>query len=189
LEALHPVANRLERHLTVVRHVAQILDKDNTAAQVKRALRRYLNRLEQQAPRRGRGAQTGHFVDHLVRVANSYWSGLFHAYQHPHIPRTNNGIEGFFGSSKHSVRCITGRASTAGGKLESGGEIVIRAQALMQILSKTELQRHLDGVSDAAFVAGKRDLVRIREPALQRRSIQRRPEAFLERALTEWLGQ
>jgi len=185
---MRPVANRLQRHVQIVRHVAQILDTDKTAAQVKRALRRHLNRLEQQAPRRGRGAQTGHFVDHLVKLANSHWSGLFHAYEHPDIPRTSNGIEGFFGSSKHSVRSTTGRASTAGGKLESSGEIVIRAQALTQILPKAELERHLDAVPDAAFLAGKRELLRIRAPARERRSIQRQLEPFLERAVTAWLA-
>jgi hypothetical protein len=40
------------------------------------SLRRYLNPLGKHAPRRGRGAQTGHFIDHLLKLANSYWPGL-----------------------------------------------------------------------------------------------------------------
>ena len=188
MEWLRPVASRLQRHVQMVRGVAQVLDPDHTATQVKRALRRYLNRLERQAPRRGRGAATGHFVDHLVKVADSYWPGLFHAYQHPDLPRTSNGIEGFFGSSKRSVRSTTGRASTAGGKLESAAEVVIRAQALTQIFPKAELERHLHAVSDAAFVVGKRELLRIRAPARERRSIQRQLGPFLEHAVATWLA-
>lgn len=181
------MANRLDRHVQIVRQVAQILDTDKSAAQVKRALRRHLNRLEQQAPRRGRGAHTGHFVDHLLHVADSFWPGLFHAYEHPDIPRTSNSIEGFFGSSKHSVRSTTGRASTAGGKMESSGESVVQAQALAWIMPKDELEQHLNAVSDTDFVASKRQLLRIRAPARERRSIQRHLQAFLQRTVSAWL--
>ena len=216
------MANRLERHVEIVREVARIFEtgrlrlpthggggeaaqtraaKSATpeapppaparppAAQVKRVLRRYLNRLQAQAPRRGRGAQTGHFVDHLVKLANSYWPGLFHAYDHPEIPRTTNAMEGFFGSSKRSLRSTTGRSSTAGGKMQSCGEFAIGAQALMRTMSKAELDQHLNAVPDAAFVASKQQLLRLCGPSRERRSIQRRLDVFLSRTLAEWLGQ
>lgn len=159
------------------------------AAQVKRVLRCYLNRLEERAPRRGRGAQTGHFVDHVVKVSESYWPGLFHAYDHPQIPRTSNGIEALFGSSKRSLRSTSGRASTAGGKMESCGEFVIGAQALTGLMPKAEIEQRLMAVPDAAFEASKRQLLRIREPARERRSIQRRLTEFLDHTLTAWLGE
>jgi len=183
---VRPAALRLERHVEIVRHVAHLLRSDSSAAQVKRVVRRYLNRLEQQAPRRGRGAHTGHFVDHLVRVASSYWPGLFHAYDHPDLPRTSNSIEGFFSSAKRSLRSTTGRASTTGGKMESGAEFVIQAQALTCIMSKAELEQHLELVSDPDFVARKQQLQRIRAPARERRSIQRRLAPFLTRTLDVW---
>ena len=186
LESLCPVAKRLERHLETVRDVARILDTDHSASVVKRRLRRYLNRLEQQAPRRGRGAQTGLFVDHLAKVANSYWPGLFHTYDHPKIPRTTNSIEGFFGSSKRSVRSTSGRASTAGSKMDSCGESALQALALTRIMPKAELEQHLHDVPDTAFVIGKRHLLRLREPSRDRRSIQRRLADFLDRTLAEW---
>lgn len=179
-------ANRSGRHLEIVRHLARILDSNGPAAQVKRVLRRYLNQLEQHAPRRGRGAQTGHFVDHLVRLADSYWPGLFHSYDHPQIPRTSNGIEGFFGSIKRSRRSTSGRASTAGGKLETCAEFVVRAETLSRTMPKTMLDVLLAAVPDAAFATHKRELLRIRAPARQRRSIQRDLGAFLERALDAW---
>lgn len=31
------------------------------------------------------------FRQHLQKVSRSYWPGLFHCYDHPDIPRTNNG--------------------------------------------------------------------------------------------------
>lgn len=186
LESLNPVANREERHLEIVRHVAHILKSENSATQVKRVLRRYLNRLQEDAPRRGLGARTGHFVDHLVDVADRYWSGLFHTYDHPEIPRTSNDIEGFFGSAKHSLRSITGRSSTAGGKMETCAELLLLAMALTHFMPKAELEQRIKAVPDAIFVAGKRELLRIREPARERRSIQRDLPAFLDRTLGQW---
>ncbi|MGH9669972.1 MAG: hypothetical protein ACRD3A_07680 [Terriglobales bacterium] len=188
LESLRAVANRLGRHVLIVRKIASILDHDRPAAQIKRVLRRYLNRLDEGAPRRGRGAATGHFVDHVRKVADSHWSGLFHSYDHPEIPRTSNGIEGFFGSTKQAIRSRSGRSSTAGGKLETCGEFAVSAQALSHVLSKSELEQHVDDTTDAAFEASKRQLRRIREPARERRSFQRRPQQFLERTLRDWLA-
>ena len=155
-------------------------------AQVKRVLRGYLNRLEEQAPQRGRGAQTRHFIKHLVGVSNRYWPGLFHAYDHPEIPRTSNALEGFFGSSKRAMRSTTGCSSTSGGKMQSCGEVVIRVQALTRTMPKSEVDLLLGQVSDAAFAASKRQLRDLREPARQRRSFQRRPSRFLGRVLREW---
>jgi hypothetical protein len=224
LDTLRPVANRLERHVGIVRDVARILETGRLrtpaagadgggghdtqpqaatgappaapapgparppAAQVKRVLRRYLHQLEALAPRRGRGAPTGHFVDHLVKLSTSYWPGLFHTYDHPDLPRTNNALEGVFGSSKHAQRCTTGRASTAGGKLQSCGEFALGAQALMATLTKPDLDQHLTGVSDADFATSKQHLRCLGEPARERRSIQRRLAAFLERTVAAWLG-
>lgn len=186
LNSVRPAANRSERHLEIVRHMARILDSDSSGSQVKRVLRRYLNRLQEQAPRRGRGAQTGHFVDHLTRLADRYWSGLFHTYDHPEIPRTSNGIEGFFGSIKRSLRSTTGRASTAGGKMETCGELAVCAAALVRATPKTTLDPLLEAVPDGDFQTRKQELLRIRAPARERRSIQRDLGSFLGRVLAEW---
>lgn len=186
MESLRAVVNRTQRHLEIVRHVARTLDSDSSSAQVKRGLRRYLNRLRREAPRRGRGAHTGHFVDHLIKLTDSYWPGLFHTYDHPEIPRTSNGIEGFFGSIKRSVRSTTGRASTAGGKMESCAEFAVRAQALAQTMPAATLNSLVESVPDAAFAVGKKALLRIRAPARERRSIQRNLDGFLDRVLAAW---
>ena len=186
LESLRAVSNRTERHLTILRHVAHILDTDSSGPQVKRILRRYLNRLADQAPRHGRGARTGHFVDHLLKVAKSYWPGLFHTYDHPQIPRTSNGIEGFFGSIKRSIRSTSGRASTAGGKMETCAEFLVRAQGLVRLMPKAILDPLLEAVPQAAFATGKQELLRIRAPARERRSIQRNLKSFLDRILAAW---
>lgn len=180
------MANRLSRHLRIVREVAGLLDSDKPGAVVKRGLRRYLNRLSQQAPRRGRGAATGRFVDHILALAKRHWRRLFHAYDHPKIPRTANGLEGLFGSLKRSLRCISGRASTAGGKMDSCGEQAVRVQTLTRSLSPTDLRQKLQNVSDRAFAITKQEQRRLREPARQRRSIQRDLDRFLQGTLAAW---
>lgn len=181
------MANRLKRHVDIVRHIAHLLDSQSSARQVKRVLRTYLNRLEDAAPRQGRGAITGRFIDHVVGVSNRYWSGLFHSYDHPQIPSTTSGLEGFFGSSKRGVRQTTGRKSTAGGRLESCAEVVVRVQALLQCLTPTQLNEYLRGVPPETYRKTRQRLHRLRQPARERRSIQRDLDRYIDGVLREWL--
>jgi hypothetical protein len=186
---VHATANRLQRHLAIVRELARLLEPrdSDSAATVKRRVRRYLNRLTEEAPRRGRGAATGHFVDHVVKKANSFWSGLFHTYTDPRIPRTTNALEGFFGTSKRAVRRTTGGMSTAGGKLESCGEAVLRVRALMQAIGPMALASELQRVTPQKYAEAKTRLRALQRPARERRSIQRDPHAHLKRLLKAWL--
>ena len=147
-----------------------------------------MNGLEREAPRRGRGAATGHFVDHVIKVADSYWPGLFHTYDHPEIPRTTNDIEGFFGSVKHALRTTTGRASTAGSKMDSCGELAIQAAGLIYSLPRAELVERIASVPDQALQSAKRELARIREPARERRSIVRDTKGYLQEVLNRWFA-
>jgi hypothetical protein len=164
------------------------LDSKNSATQVKRTLRTYLNRTADQAPRRGRGAATGHFIDHVVAVSNRYWPGLFHCYDNPRIARTTNALEGFFGSSKRGVRQTTGRKSTVGGRLESCGEVVVRLQALQKTMSPADLARHITAVSPKTYQQTQQRLDRLRAPARERRSIQRDPQRFLDSVVSKWIN-
>ncbi len=42
-------------------------------------------------------------------VSRSYWRGLFHCYDMPAVPRTNNELEQYFGAARHHERRATGR--------------------------------------------------------------------------------
>jgi hypothetical protein len=53
-------------------------------------------------------------------------------------------------------------------------------------MPKADLERRLGMVPDADFAASKRRLRHVREPARERRSIQRDPDAFLAGALAAW---
>lgn len=187
LEALRPVAARLARHVEMVRHIAHILAAEKPAREVKRQLSRYLNRLKKQAPRRGRGAHTGRFVDHLLKVSRRYWSGLFYTYDDPRIPSSTSKLESLFGSTKRAARRTSGRKSTVGGKLESFGEAIVRVQALMQILPRGELATLVANVPPERLAKTEQRLSKLKEPARRRRSFQRQPERYLNAAVNRWL--
>ena len=48
-------------------------------------------------------------LNHFLKVTRSYRAGLFHCYDDPAIPRTNNDLEHFFGSYRYQERRATGR--------------------------------------------------------------------------------
>lgn len=48
-------------------------------------------------------------IDHFLKVTASYWRGLFHCYDVPDLPQTNNELEHCFGVARHHERRATGR--------------------------------------------------------------------------------
>jgi hypothetical protein len=69
-----------------------------------------LRHIRGQVPRAGKlqGA-----LRHFLKVTRSYWPGLFHCYDVPDLPRTNNGLEQLFGSTRHHERRCTGRKAAS----------------------------------------------------------------------------
>ena len=50
--------------------------------------------------------------DHFVSALRRYWPGLFHCYDRPLVPRTNNEMEIFYNQLKRQRRRNTGRKGT-----------------------------------------------------------------------------
>ena len=48
-------------------------------------------------------------IAHFLKVTQSYWPGLFHCYDVPGLPRTNNDLEQFFGAVRYQERRACGR--------------------------------------------------------------------------------
>lgn len=48
-------------------------------------------------------------LNHFLKVTRSYRPGLFHCYEQPNLPRTNNDLEHLFGQHRHHERRVTGR--------------------------------------------------------------------------------
>jgi hypothetical protein len=75
-------------------------------------------------------------VAHFLKVSASYWPGLFHCYDVPGVPRTNNVLEQFFGSVRYHHRRASGRIRASAGTVVRGS---VRA------LASTASRLHLFG--------------------------------------------
>jgi hypothetical protein len=59
-------------------------------------------------------------VAHFLKVSASYRPGLFHCYDVPGLPRTNNILEHFFGSVRYHHRRASGRIRASAGTVVRG---------------------------------------------------------------------
>ena len=68
-------------------------------------------------------------VAHFLKVSASYWPGLFHCYDVPGLPRTNNDQEQYFGSARYHQRRASGRVHAAAATVVRGPVRVVAATA------------------------------------------------------------
>ena len=68
-------------------------------------------------------------VDQFQKVTASYWPGLFHCYDVPDLPRTNNELEQYFGSARYHERRASGRKGASPGLVVRGAVRVVAAVA------------------------------------------------------------
>jgi hypothetical protein len=61
------------------------------------------------------------FSLHVDKVSRSYWPGLFHCYELPGLPRTNNEIESHFRDTGRQLLRITGQKGLTGRTLQRQG--------------------------------------------------------------------
>jgi hypothetical protein len=70
---------------------------------------RYQALLDQMAAQRETAGPLAPAVDHFLKVSTNYAPGLFHTYDVPGLPRTNNDLEQFFGMARYHQRRASGR--------------------------------------------------------------------------------
>jgi len=68
-------------------------------------------------------------VDRFRTVTASYAPGLFHCYDVPHLPPTNNALEQHFGAVRYHERRATGRKGASPGLVVRGAVRVVAAVA------------------------------------------------------------
>lgn len=66
---------------------------------------------------------------HFYKVTRSYWRGLFHCYDMPEVPRTNNDLEQYFGAARHHERRATGHKRATSALVVRGSVRVVAAVA------------------------------------------------------------
>ena len=71
----------------------------------------------------------GAWATHFYKVTRNYWPGLFHCYDDPTIPRTNNDLEQYFGVARHHERRATGQKRPTAAVVVRGSVRVVAAVA------------------------------------------------------------
>jgi Transposase, Mutator family len=138
--ALTPLAetyDTLHHGAAWLRDIAYILDPCPTqpmsAAQVAGQLRSYLDTVRQWP---NVTPALCAFGRHLDKVSQSYWPGLFHCYDVPGLPRTNNALESHFRETGRRLLRITGQKGLTQRTLQRQGawELLPRPSTEAQVL-------------------------------------------------------
>jgi len=114
----------VQRDFTWVHQAAAILDNPTelSAQAVRRQYRAHLQKMRRQNSRAGTPWPAQR---HFLKVTASYFPGLFHCYEVPDLPRTNNALEQLFGSTRHHERRCTGRKAASPGLVLRGSVRIV----------------------------------------------------------------
>lgn len=124
-------------------------------------------------------------VAHFRKVTASYEAGLFHCYEVPDLPPTNNALEQCFGSVRYHERRATGRKGAVPGLVVRGAVRVVAAVATRQRhFAAEELQ-----LTDLAAWHDLRDQLRTRQEARCAQFCFRKDPAAYLQALEDRLSQ
>ncbi len=108
----------LKKAVQILNHADQL-----NASAVKARYRALLKQMFHQA----RASQwLRQVVKQFIKVTRHYWPDLFHCYDVPELPRTNNDLEQLFGSTRYHERRATGR-KVAGPSLVLRGAVRLPA--------------------------------------------------------------
>jgi hypothetical protein len=145
-----------------------------SGAAVKAGYRGLLGAMARHAERAGELAGA---LKHFRKVTRSYWPGLFHCYDTPDLPRTDNDLEQLFGSHRYHERRASGR------KMASPG-LVVRGSVRLPSAVATRLRGEVRGEDLApsdpeAWRRLRAGLERRQEIRAQGRRFRRDPAAYL----------
>ncbi|SRR5579883_2798562 len=117
----------VEQGYAWVYRAAHILsnDEQHIATQVSQTYETLLAEME-------RTPTSSELLTTFRKVTTSYWSGLFHCYEHVDLPRTNNDLEQYFGSARYHERRATGRKQASPGVVVRGAVRAVASVASRQ---------------------------------------------------------
>jgi hypothetical protein len=158
-----------------VHRAAHILNNDTqeSGAAVQRRLHGLLGAMGQHQAQAGTLAPA---VAHFLKVSRSYWPGLFHCYNVPDLPRTNNELEQFFGTYRYHERRATGR-KVASPAVVLRGAVRLVACVATRLRPFTSEELAPDTVS--AWQELRSTLETRRHQRTQRRRFRRDPASYL----------
>jgi len=158
-----------------VHKAAQILENPTEAggAEVRRRLASLLGAM---SCHQGRAGNLTSAVAHFIKVSRSYWPGLFHCYDVPDLPRTNNALEQQFGSYRWHERRITGRKVASPAMVQRGQVRMLASTATRQ---RRFSAKDLSVCDREAWTQLRTQLETRREKQRQRTRFRRDPQVFL----------
>jgi hypothetical protein len=176
--ALTPMAepyHALHQGAAWLRDIAYILEPCPTqplsAAQVAGQLRGYLDtvvRWPDVTP------TLSEFGRHLDTVSRSYWPGLFHCYDVPGLPRTNNALESHFRETRRRLLRITGQKGLTQRTLQRQGawELLPRPSTEAQLLETLGQTPPADLAQERQRFAAHRQRFRLQSRSLRQTQVQ-----------------
>ena len=158
-----------------VHRVAHLLSNEehHTGAGVKRRMGGLLGAMTRHRARAGHLAPA---LAHFLKVSRSYWPGLFHCYEVPDLPRTNNDLEQCFGAHRYHERRATGRKGASPALVLRGSVQLIAAMAT-RLHAFTAWDLAPEELSDWKSLRHELDTRRQRRTL--RRRFRRHPDAYL----------
>jgi hypothetical protein len=91
--------------------------EQQTGAQVREAYQSWIKHMQEMKTSLG---PLGTAIDHFVEITENFAPGLFHCYDVPNLPRTNNDLEHCFGIARAHERRATGRRGAIPGVVVRG---------------------------------------------------------------------
>jgi len=153
--------------------------RPRTARQVKREVRQFLERLEQEATERPDEAEV---IANILKAVRNRWWGLFICYRVSNVPSSNNDLETFFKDMKHHQRRITGRKSVH--------EFILRYGPFAAFIDYAEsfddLLARLRQVKPAAFKQARQALQKIQMRLKKLYRFRHHPDEYYRDLETRW---
>jgi len=145
-------------------------------AGVRRRYRGVLDEIRQAAARATPGGVLRAGLEHFLKVTASYEPGLFHCYDVPNLPRTNNDLEQMFGATRHHERRCTGRKAASPSLVLRGA---VRVVAGLGTRGQCVAAKDLVPADPQAWREVRAGLERRRQARVLRCRFRRNPQAYL----------
>nr|BDT35623.1 hypothetical protein MFMH1_52920 [Myxococcus sp. MH1] len=114
---------------------------------------------------------------HFLLETRRYWKGLFHCYDVPELPRTDNDLEHLFGTCRYHERRASGRVRGSAGLVVRGG-VRLPAIAAAQLLPALDGTHLAPGDLDA-WRTLRAQLEQRRVPRVMGRRFRADPDSYL----------
>lgn len=138
-----------QTHLLHIAHLLEPTEPPERGAAVRQRVEAYLAEVAEELDVGRIPAWLQHPLRHLITVLHRLGDGLYHCYDVPGLPRTNNDLEQFYRRVKASERRITGHRRSDSFVVRVGGFAIYAVAASDR--PEADLQRELSAVAPSLW--------------------------------------